>query len=178
MFGKILVALDRDETSLIVFKEAVALAQATGARLMLLSAIASEEAEGLTIPASSGLAYYSLSASEAVWEVYHKHLREYEAKGLERLRQLTEEAAALGVQAEFTQSLGNPERVICDLARTWNADLIVVGSHQRTGLSEWVMGSVSNYVMHHAPCSVLVINKPSSSQATVKTASLTTAESL
>ena len=80
------------------------------------------------------------------------------------------------LQAEFTQSFGSPERVICNLARTWEADLIMVGSHQRTGLSELVMGSVSNYVMHHAPCSVLVTHAPTSPQATVEAAELATVE--
>jgi phage terminase large subunit GpA-like protein len=36
----------------------------------------------------------------------------------------------------------------------------MVGHRGRTGLSEFLLGSVSNYVMHHAPCSVLVVNNP------------------
>ena len=176
MFSKILVALDQGDTCAPLFKEAVTLAQATDAALMLLSVIAPEGQESLTIPASSGLVYYPLSTSETIWEVYQKHFREYEAQSLERLRNFCEEATSLGLRAEFTQSFGSPERVICDLAGTWEADLIMVGSHQRTGLSEWVMGSVSSYVMHHAPCSVLVFNAPTSPQETVETAELATVE--
>ena len=48
---------------------------------------------------------------------------------------------------------------ICQRAKVWQADLIIVGSHGRTGLSELFLGSVSNYVMHHAPCSVMVIHR-------------------
>lgn len=176
MFSKILVALDQGNTCAPLFKEAVTLAQATDAALMLLSVIALEGEDGLTIPASSGLFYYSLNASETIWDVYQKHFREYEAQSLERLRNFCAEAISLGLQAEFTQSFGSPERVICDLARTWEADLIMVGSHQRTGLSELVMGSVSNYVMHHTPCSVLVTHAPTSPQTTVEAAELATVE--
>lgn len=42
--------------------------------------------------------------------------------------------------------------------KTWDADLIVVGSHGRKGLSEMLLGSVSNYVVHHAPCSVIIVH--------------------
>ncbi|MGF1516635.1 MAG: universal stress protein, partial [Nodosilinea sp.] len=70
----------------------------------------------------------------------------------------------------------SPGRVICTLAKTWAADLIVVGSHRRKGLSELFLGSVSNYVMHHAPCSVLVVDAQTLSEATVEAASLTTAK--
>lgn len=176
MFSKILVALDQGDTCIPVFQEAVKLAQVTDSALMLLSVIRPEDEGGLRIPDSSGWASYPLSASEAVWDVYQKHLREYEERNLARLRNFSEEAASLGLQAEFTQSFGSPGRAICDLARTWEADLIIVGSHQRTGLSEWVMGSVSNYVLHHAPCSVLVINRPTSPQAPVETAELAAVE--
>jgi len=38
--------------------------------------------------------------------------------------------------------------------------VIMIGRHGRTGLAEFFLGSVSNYVMHHAPCSVLTIQGP------------------
>jgi nucleotide-binding universal stress UspA family protein len=37
------------------------------------------------------------------------------------------------------------------------ADLVVVGSHGRTGLAKLVLGSVASHVVTHAPCSVLVV---------------------
>jgi nucleotide-binding universal stress UspA family protein len=52
---------------------------------------------------------------------------------------------------------GSPDSRIVETAEEWNADLIVVGSH---GYSRWerlLLGSVSDSVVHHAPCSVLVI---------------------
>jgi nucleotide-binding universal stress UspA family protein len=55
---------------------------------------------------------------------------------------------------------GSPDSRIVETAETWNADLIVVGSH---GYSRWerlLLGSVSDSVVHHAPCSVLVVRLP------------------
>ena len=51
---------------------------------------------------------------------------------------------------------GSPEQQIIEEARKWNADLIVVGSHGR-GFWGRMLGSVSDAVVHHAPCSVLVV---------------------
>jgi nucleotide-binding universal stress UspA family protein len=73
-------------------------------------------------------------------------------------------AQALDVDTEIHQKLGsNPGRVICDLARGLQSDLIVVGRRGLTGLSEILMGSVSNYVTHYAPCSVLTVQGSRSS---------------
>ena len=52
---------------------------------------------------------------------------------------------------------GNPPQVIVETAKEWNADLIVVGSHGRGFWKRMLVGSVSDAVLHHAPCSVLVI---------------------
>lgn len=54
---------------------------------------------------------------------------------------------------------GAPDQQIIEKAKEWNADLIVVGSHGR-GFWGRMLGSVSNGVVHHAPCSVLVVRKP------------------
>ena len=52
---------------------------------------------------------------------------------------------------------GSPDSRIVETAEQWHADLIVIGSH---GYSRWerlLLGSVSDSVLHHAPCSVLVV---------------------
>lgn len=53
---------------------------------------------------------------------------------------------------------GPPAKVIVEKAESWGADLIVVGSHGR-GFWGRMLGSVSDGVLHHAPCSVLVVRK-------------------
>lgn len=64
--------------------------------------------------------------------------------------------------AEFVISTellsGSPDQQIVERAKEWNAELIVVGSHGR-GFWGRMLGSVSDGVVHHAPCSVLVVRK-------------------
>lgn len=66
-----------------------------------------------------------------------------------------------GVELKLTSEVlrGAPDREIIEKAKEWGADLIVVGSHGR-GFWGRLLGSVSDGVVHHAPCSVLVVRKP------------------
>jgi nucleotide-binding universal stress UspA family protein len=52
---------------------------------------------------------------------------------------------------------GDARNVILDHAESWHADLIMVGSHGRTGLVQLLMGSVSDAVARHAGCSVEIV---------------------
>ncbi len=52
---------------------------------------------------------------------------------------------------------GSPAREIICQAKEWNADLIVVGSHGRTGIKRFVLGSVSQKIVNEAGCSVRVV---------------------
>lgn len=55
--------------------------------------------------------------------------------------------------------VGFPERTLIKIANEWQADLIVVGSHGRGFWDRLTLGSVSDAVVHHAPCSVLVVRQ-------------------
>jgi nucleotide-binding universal stress UspA family protein len=54
---------------------------------------------------------------------------------------------------------GTPEQIIVEEAERWRADLIILGSHGHGFWKRAWLGSVSNGVVHHAPCSVLVVRK-------------------
>ncbi len=75
--------------------------------------------------------------------------------------ELTQTAAALG-SANVTELIepGDPADVICRTAERLGSDVIVVGSHGRTGFSRMFFGSVSEHVVRHAPCPVLVVRSP------------------
>jgi nucleotide-binding universal stress UspA family protein len=64
---------------------------------------------------------------------------------------------AAGIDTEGRVLQGDPRTALVELARTEHADLIVVGSHGRTGMAKLVMGSVASHVVTHAPCSVMVV---------------------
>jgi nucleotide-binding universal stress UspA family protein len=65
----------------------------------------------------------------------------------------------IGLATEARVAHGDPRIVIEDFARTIDADLVVVGSHGRTGLAKLILGSVAAHVVSHAPCSVLVVKR-------------------
>ena len=54
---------------------------------------------------------------------------------------------------------GEPKRVIVDEAEQWGADVIVLGTHGYGFWQRALLGSVSDSVIRHAPCSVLVVRK-------------------
>lgn len=153
MIEKILVAVDRTQRNKSVFDSAVFLAQNTGASLMLLHVLSEDEAGYPLLPT---YAYYPV-IDDHDYDAYQEKLAEYKQQGLDFLQNLTEKATEAGVKTEYTQLTGNPGRTICELANTWEANLILVGSRGLKGLQEMFLGSVSNYVTHHAPCSVLIV---------------------
>ena len=65
--------------------------------------------------------------------------------------------ASAGMKTESAVLKGSPKRRIVEESKAWGADLIVVGSHGRRGLTRYLLGSVSEAVAMHAHCSVEVI---------------------
>lgn len=62
------------------------------------------------------------------------------------------------VKEVFTFSrIGTPKQEILTIADEWAADLIIMGTHGRTGFDHFISGSVSESVIRRASCPVLVI---------------------
>jgi nucleotide-binding universal stress UspA family protein len=157
MFEKILVAIDSSTMSKIVFERALHLAKQNQASLMLLHVLSGED-ENSPQPISPDLeSIYWAPGTEIDINSWRQQWKTYESECLEQLRACAASARTTGVNAKFRQIRGSPGRTICHLARTWEADLIVIGNRGRAGLKELFLGSVSNYVLHHASCSVLTV---------------------
>ena len=62
-----------------------------------------------------------------------------------------------GIPADSGVADGNPAHQLIEAARAWDADLIVLGTHGRSGLGAFLLGSVARSVLSHAPCSVLIV---------------------
>jgi nucleotide-binding universal stress UspA family protein len=157
MYNKILVAMDNSEISQKVFSTAISLGKQNNSNLMLLHVLTDEEM-GLTEIATqhiSALEYHAAMVEQV--EAYLKEKDLLRKKYLSSLASWAQEAADAGIPAEYTLNYGGPGRTICDLAKNWNADLIIMGRRGLSGLSELLMGSISNYVVHHSPCSVLIV---------------------
>ncbi|MBW4600554.1 MAG: universal stress protein [Calothrix sp. FI2-JRJ7] len=170
MHSKILVAVENNQIGEAVFNEALSMAKTNGACLMLLHVTSPFEERYVNPISIDPYSFYPTMHSEAIlqslkkWDALKQECTDF-------LMALSQRAASYGISAEFTQNLGDPGRIICDMARNWQADLIIVGRRGRVGLSEFFLGSVSNYVLHHAHCSVLTV------QGTLKNTEETLAQS-
>jgi nucleotide-binding universal stress UspA family protein len=70
-----------------------------------------------------------------------------------------------GLSAGSLVRQGHPERTIVEHAAEGRFDLVVMGSHGRTGLSHALLGSVAERVLRHAPCAVLTITDAAARQS-------------
>ena len=165
MFNTILVALDRSTSNQNVFNEALSLAKATKAHLILLHVLSGEEENSpiLSVYPTAGDHYLHLdpNISQTANELYHRQWKAFEQSGLDLLRSFSNQGSAVGVTTDFSQITGHPSSTICDFAKSCHADVIIMGRRGYSGLKEVLLGSVSNAVVHHAPCSVLLVPTPS-----------------
>jgi nucleotide-binding universal stress UspA family protein len=156
---KILVALDKSDLSQHVFEEALKLAKQSKAEMMLFHTLTQEEPGAPQMPILYGDSY-ATQVTDVLKQNYENAWQEFIKEYVEILEGWAATAKAAELQVEYCQKYGPPGPGICEVAETWEADLIVLGSHRRTGLQAMWMGSVSNYVTHHAPCSVLLVQAP------------------
>lgn len=111
---------------------------------------------------------YALAASAmpgAVPEAYPsfsaEQMRDVTSVYEERLRATERDVEALGVSRVNSKLLQGPAAPeIVDFARDNGFDLIVMGTHGRTGLEHLLMGSVAERVLRTAPCPVLTVKLP------------------
>lgn len=157
MFQRILVAVDGESTMAhSVLAEAEAIALAHQAELHLIYVLS---------PLRSGYpdpAYMTLDGAVSAinlpnYELYINTWEELRQKAQSQLQTWAEAVRSRGLSATATQLMGDPGKAICALAQDWSADLIVLGRRGMHGFGELILGSVSSYVMHHAPCAVLVV---------------------
>lgn len=147
MYKKIVVAIDDSATSRCALQEAVAIAKAQGAGLCLAH-VADETLLGMHHRAITT----SLDVDQA------------RAAIRDAGRQLLAEAQA-GIDGIATETLlveAESQRVseaIVDAARTSGADLIVAGTHGRSGIGRLIVGSVAEQLMRLSPVSLLLVRK-------------------
>ncbi len=88
-------------------------------------------------------------------------LAQLESESAKALEQLLIELQDAGVSSEYISAQGKPERVILDLARAKEVDLIVMGTHGHSGLAHLALGSVAERVVREASCPVLTVKERS-----------------
>ncbi|PWT95697.1 MAG: universal stress protein [Blastocatellia bacterium] len=108
-----------------------------------------------------------LPPTPEAWALPPRYVEEIEEAGRENARkivthavdQLTKKISA-GVTVESKFVVGPPKNVILEEAESWDADLIVLGSHGYNAWERFLLGSVSQGVVSHAKCSVEVARMP------------------
>lgn len=140
-FGSVLLATDLSTTSTPAETEALRLAAGLGARLIAVSVI---DPGTLKLPGGRYRARVDQVRDE----------RESAAQAL------VARAQEIGVPTAFLVWEGDPGEAIVDAASAEHADLIVLGTHGRHGVNRSLFGSVSDHVVRHAPCPVVVVRGP------------------
>lgn len=165
-YQKILVALDRSSQSEIVFEQALELAKKEEAALMLFHCVPFETQGVGSYADVFGRELINFSVE------LQKVLDQESEQARQFVRNYCQKATEQGISTEWDVRIGDAGSRIRELAKAWDADLVIVGRRGHRGLAEIVMGSVSSYVIHQAPCSVLVVQgispnlKPTAAAAT------------
>lgn len=142
-FTSIVVATDGSQYSAAAASEAIGLAKRNGGTLTVISVVPSE----LTTPTDID---FTVNQRELIAEK-EMHNAEKSAK------EVKEAAQKQGVDARAFVMTGKPPEAIIQAAQEKKADLIVLGSHGRTGVEKLLMGSVAERVIVLASCPVLVV---------------------
>ena len=133
-----MLATDLSATSSPAEEEAVRLAAGLGIRLIAVSVI---DPGTLRLPGGR----------------YRARIDQVRREREDAAQALVRRARGAGVSTNFLVWEGDPGEAIVDAATAEHASLIVLGSHGRRGVERSFFGSVSDHVVRHAPCPVVVV---------------------
>jgi nucleotide-binding universal stress UspA family protein len=136
---KILVPCDFSDTSRSALEEGRALAASWAAELHLLHVVEDNSP--------------SVSQIALAYPMFRAYVNDLVQTGQQQLEELV---VPSGKRVQIKAVVGDPTTKINDYADEHGIDLIVVGTHGRTGPSHWLLGSVAERIVRSAPCPVLV----------------------
>jgi len=140
---RILHPTDFSSASRVALAKALEIARSNRAQLTIV------HVRPVTVPA--------LTDGEVSARAYQQLDRAAEATARKQLAQLVQQAKKRGVRTNGMLVLGRPHEQIIRAARRARADMIVIGTHGRTGLSRLFLGSVASRVVALASCPVLTV---------------------
>jgi len=157
-FKRILVAINPSPLTSTVFEQALNLAQKEQANLMILYCLYCLVNVGeIEFPIESR-AMFGLYPTYPRFSQFHSETLQLETQPAKAwLQNHYQQAIALNIPTEYQYQFGDPGATICNTAQQWDASLIILGRHDQGAIAEFFTGSVSNHVVHHATCSVLVV---------------------
>ena len=131
---------------------AIDLGKALQAQLTLLHIIQS-------LPLAVGIGDASTTLADS-------YLQELESEPNQRLEEARQRVHEAGLPCDVIVLHGVPFQTIIEVADDRDIDLIIMGTHGRTGLAHVLMGSVAEKVMRLAPCPVLIVRERQTARAT------------
>jgi len=137
LFSKILVAIDGSTSAKRAFEWSIYLAGKCDSRLEVLHVVPCEFGGD------------SVNTFDLVEEL--------KDKGKKILEQCKKVAVKKNISTKIFSDLGDPAKIIIELAKSNDYDLIVMGSRGRSAFKELLLGSVTQKVIHHAKCPVMVV---------------------
>jgi nucleotide-binding universal stress UspA family protein len=147
MYRNVLLAYDGSLEGAIALREGAILAKRCGAKVFLLSVVPHlaglQVAEGV----HGGVVAHELDRYREVLE-----------RGVDRLRKL-------GFEPVSKLAVGDPARVIGEVAKEIGADLVIVGHRKRNMLERWWSGDSGAYISDHVTCSLLIARNAISDEA-------------
>ena len=144
---RLLVPVDCSEDANQALEYAIALARTLGARVILLHVMQSPPWGGVDMDVT-------------LPHAYSQFIQHLEAEVTHRMQACLERVTARGLEGEMAVVHGEPFQEILDTAKKQQVDLIIMGTHGRTGLQHVLLGSVAEKVVRLAPCPVLVVRQP------------------
>jgi nucleotide-binding universal stress UspA family protein len=155
--GKVLLAYDGSKEASAAARVAAEISNATGSELHLVHVMSE--------PYPPSFDYVSYEEAE-VWEAWEANLERDEEQARSfvegQARSIEREGARVD---EVHLSFGRPSHEIVRLAEELDAGLVVVGSRGRGGLTRALLGSVSDSVVRHAHCPIMVVRSQKSPTA-------------
>jgi nucleotide-binding universal stress UspA family protein len=148
---KILIATDGSEFSKDAIEKCCKMISMQKASIRIVSVV-----EPVTPMAAEPFAI----SAEYMRETQDALLKQAEAFVADAGNLVEEKTQSFSIDLSSRVMVGNPARAVVEEAQDWSADLIVVGSHGYGFWGRMVIGSVSQAVINHAPCSVLVVRHP------------------
>lgn len=145
VFRRVLHATDFSRASRPALARAIALARQNRAKLWVAHAL-----PPLVMSVGGGFEFVPPRTYEAIDRSARQHARK-------QLAALVERAKRAGVRVTALLLDGAPQELIPRAARRTRADLVVIGTHGRSGLSRVLLGSVAERVVRFAPCPVLTV---------------------
>ncbi len=143
---KILIAVDGSDHSKKAAKKGAELAKSLDSEVTLINVVPE-------ITASSASAYYATVQTEGLLE----RREAYMERGQKILKEAKELLAEEGVTAKTEIDVGDPADLICDYAVENGFELIVIADKGLGAVKRFLLGSITDKVVHHAKTSVLIV---------------------